>query len=285
MRSASPALIARLAESTTTLAWLWAIYRTDGVVQGFTTLDREIELDYVTYSPARGFNPSATVSAIGTGMQGGQVEIIMDDAGVSKDDVLADRYADALNSLKVVDYMDLSAGAIDVFDGRVLTVAIDDERPEVVTFKTEGKLNRQRSLVFDIYSSTCRADLGDNRCRVDIDALKQSFTVTALIPPLGQQRFFIDLTEPDDYWNEGVILFETGPSTGIAAEITQSLATGRIDLYLPLPFGVAVGNTGTIWPGCDKTFTTCQQRYQNIVNFRGEPFMAVRAALLDEGNK
>ena len=38
-----------------------------------------------------------------------------------------------------------------------------------------------------------------------------------------------------------------------------------------MPSAVAVGDTYSLRPGCDKTFATCKDRYNNVKNFRGEP--------------
>ena len=42
-------------------------------------------------------------------------------------------------------------------------------------------------------------------------------------------------------------------------------------LFLPMPSEVAVGDNYSLRPGCDKTFSTGKDRYNNVKNFRGEP--------------
>jgi hypothetical protein len=55
MKSISPALAARLASGTTTLALCWKLTRRDGVVLGFTDHDRDIAFDGVVYEATTGF--------------------------------------------------------------------------------------------------------------------------------------------------------------------------------------------------------------------------------------
>ena len=55
MKTASPALLAHMAQGTTTIAWCWKVTRTDGEVFGFTSVDRDLTIDGVTYAAATGF--------------------------------------------------------------------------------------------------------------------------------------------------------------------------------------------------------------------------------------
>jgi hypothetical protein len=41
-------------------------------------------------------------------------------------------------------------------------------------------------------------------------------------------------------------------------------------LIAPFPFTVAVGDTFTAFPGCDKSLQTCTNKFQNQLNFGGE---------------
>jgi uncharacterized phage protein (TIGR02218 family) len=40
-----------------------------------------------------------------------------------------------------------------------------------------------------------------------------------------------------------------------------------------MPYPVAVGDQFTISAGCDRSMGTCIGRFNNIVNFRGEPYV------------
>lgn len=121
----------------------------------------------------------------------------------------------------------------------------------------------------------------------------QLFTVVA--PIVNNQTFDTNLTtllgagpvppaipdpEPlsdnrDNRWDLGLVHWITGNNADISIEVRRSLSLdGEISLYLPAPFVIQVGDTGKIFTGCDKTTTACFNRYDNMVNFRGEPFVA-----------
>lgn len=73
------------------------------------------------------------------------------------------------------------------------------------------------------------------------------------------------------YFDYGVITMTSGASAGLSMEV-KSYAPGTITLQLPLPFGCGAGDTYSLLAGCGKRFDEdCVARYDNAVNFRGEP--------------
>ena len=41
----------------------------------------------------------------------------------------------------------------------------------------------------------------------------------------------------------------------------------------PLPFAPMTGDAFTVYAGCDHTQGTCQNRFNNLANFRGFPYV------------
>ena len=60
-----------------------------------------------------------------------------------------------------------------------------------------------------------------------------------------------------------------GLNNGIRMEVKTHGTSGALQLQLPMPFAVQVGDTFTIVPGCDHTKATCKAKFNNVVNFRG----------------
>lgn len=74
------------------------------------------------------------------------------------------------------------------------------------------------------------------------------------------------------YFTYGLVRWLSGANTGYAMEVRES-SVGSVTLALPMPFAIAVGDTYSIIAGCDKTFASCQTRFNNLLNFRGEPYV------------
>jgi hypothetical protein len=86
------------------------------------------------------------------------------------------------------------------------------------------------------------------------------------------------------YFDRGLITFTSGPNTGLSMEV-KSYTPGQMILVLPMPYVVAVGNTYSLIAGCDKTFPTCRDRFSNVVNFRGEPYLPGLDSIVQVGRK
>jgi uncharacterized phage protein (TIGR02218 family) len=46
-----------------------------------------------------------------------------------------------------------------------------------------------------------------------------------------------------------------------------------ITVLQPLPAAVVSGDAFEIYPGCDKTKATCENKFANLIRFRGYPFI------------
>ncbi|TDV04693.1 putative phage protein (TIGR02218 family) [Paraburkholderia caballeronis] len=83
---------------------------------------------------------------------------------------------------------------------------------------------------------------------------------------------FISFTYNVGYFAYGNVRWTTGANAGLTSDVKQ-FAPGVITLALPVPNAIQPGDEYVITAGCDKQFGTCQTRWNNIVNFRGEPYV------------
>nr|CAX84100.1 uncharacterized protein, phage-related [uncultured bacterium] len=73
-------------------------------------------------------------------------------------------------------------------------------------------------------------------------------------------------------YDGGLVTFTSGDCSGLKMEVKSSNGAS-VTLFMPMPRAIAVGDTFTLQPGCDRRVETCRQRFDNLVNFRGEPFV------------
>lgn len=84
----------------------------------------------------------------------------------------------------------------------------------------------------------------------------------------------VDARASDDWFNYGALVFESGLNTGVVSEIKDWDATTKIiTLYISVPFNIYPGCKVRLYPGCDKRLSTCKNRFSNVLNYRGEPFV------------
>jgi uncharacterized phage protein (TIGR02218 family) len=76
----------------------------------------------------------------------------------------------------------------------------------------------------------------------------------------------------DGYLNWGLVTWLTGNNVGASMEIKNYFQSSHtLQLFLPMPADIQAGDKFAYYPGCDKRRTTCQLKFSNIFNFRGEP--------------
>lgn len=111
---------------------------------------------------------------------------------------------------------------------------------------------------------------------------RRAFRVTELTPNSGQSVSAgvpTALGFPDDWFNGGVVRFDTGNNAGRSFEVKDFDADDGVTieqdvtLWGNLPFDIQVGDVACILPGCDKVFGTCIAKFDNAINFVGEPFV------------
>lgn len=71
---------------------------------------------------------------------------------------------------------------------------------------------------------------------------------------------------------QGRMEFVDGPNAGLTRAIKANTASS-FTLISPLPVAPNVGDHFNIYEGCDLTKGTCQTKFNNLVNFKGQPFV------------
>lgn len=83
---------------------------------------------------------------------------------------------------------------------------------------------------------------------------------------------FINFDYSMGYFAYGLVKWLTGNNANAQMEV-RSFGLGHVTLAMPMPRPIQVGDTYIITAGCDKQFGTCRDRWNNIVHFRGEPYV------------
>lgn len=263
----SQALLDHLAGEATTLATLWRLDLTDGTVMGFTDHDQPITYDGVTYQASAGFD-ATTVQTVGDlSVDELEVDALLEGGGITQGDLAAGRFDFAEILIFSVNYRDLSQGRIIWRRGW-----LGEVKPEggVATAEVRGLTQALKQTIGETYSAACRADLGDSRCKVDLTAL----TVTGAATAVTGQATFSDAnrTEEAGYFDYGVITWTTGANAGLRMEV-KFYDGAQFELFEPMPYPIDVGDEYQVHPGCDKRFDTCKAKFDNAINFRGEPYI------------
>ena len=272
--SVSVAMAAYLAQDVTTLAFLWKVIRPDGAVFGFTSHDTDITYLGLTYKADTGFIPSTTNTSSGLAVDDAEIQGVLSALAINQAEILAGVWDGSEVWLYQVNYEDLTAGAIIMRRGWIGEIK---SGKNAFTSELRGLTQKLAQQIGQNYSPTCRATFGDARCGKNLDDYK----VTGAITSVADLHEFADTArvEADHYFDLGLITFITGLNAGLSREVKLFTATS-IFCELPFPFAIEIGDDYEMWKGCNKTFATCKDTYNNIINFRGEPYIPIGDTLI-----
>lgn len=116
------------------------------------------------------------------------------------------------------------------------------------------------------YQTQCNHSLYDGRCRVARAAFQQDTQVDTV----SQTEITVASVggNPDQWFRAGeIVRVRDGERRLIVRQV-------GLNLTLNFPFRtLQVGNQVQLFAGCDRTATTCRDKFSNIVNFGGHPLI------------
>ncbi len=275
MRDVPAALAAALSGSLTRLAVCWRIQRTDGVLVALTSHDRDIEIDGTRYEASGGIDLATMAESAGSEIDNLEVRGALAARNIRAQDIRAGRFDGARVRILLVDWSDPQAGTILLKEGVIGRIRADGPAFEA---ELRGPGDLLATPVTERFTPFCRAELGDARCKRGLRAFTHEVRVTAVVDPV---TFEIDRTsEPDGWYDFGRLRWHLGANTGSFGEIRRQTGA-RITLFAPPAAPILPGDMAEIVAGCDKARTTCRDKFDNLANFRGEPFLPGIDRLLD----
>lgn len=265
MLNLSSEVMSALDAEVSKLAMCWKLTRRDAVVQGFTDHDRDIVLDGVTYIAASGIGATAITSSLGLKVDNLELEGLLSDDSISQSDILAGKYDYAQIDVWLVPYEDTSHSGAHLKTGWLGEITMKNGQ---FIAEVRGLSSKLQASIGEVYTPTCRASFGDARCGYNLS----SVNVSGSVSHVEGQLSFLDgaLSQADGFFDYGSISFLSGANAGLTREIKR-YAEKRFSLIEPLPYALNIGDNFEATAGCDKRFDTCCDRFNNALNFRGEP--------------
>ncbi len=265
MRIISPQLEAHFEGGLTTLATCWKITREDTTELGFTDHDQSLTIDSVDYDSLAGFTPTTVENKSNMSVDNLDIEGQVFPSKITEEDLLAGLYDYAEIEIFIVNYEDLTQGKLVVKRGRLGEVTLNSQMFQA---EVRGLTQHLSQTIGDVFSPSCRAILGDSKCKVALAGFTVSGTVSEVV---NNQTFKATvLTEAAGWYTGGEVEWTSGNNDGRKIEVKEFASTQAV-LALPMGKSIQVGDGFDIIAGCDKTRETCQSKFSNIINFRGEP--------------
>lgn len=286
MRTDIPALLLEhFQRDSSTIALLWAIERKDGLFVRGTEHDQDIELvgdvNYTDIDLAGTYPSNASIT----------MSDITSNSDMSVDNTQAEGILqqEPVTVIRDLNVRDIEGGMFDM--APVWVLACNWRQPSMghvvlrrgylgeisrdsdfrYTAEVRGLAQLLQQTILETYGERCSVRrLGDSRCRVDVASITETVTVTVAD---SRRRFHVtDISAfPEQRFAAGIIRGLTGENVTVEREVKRDNRDGVhgfIDLWDALPFDVQVGDTFELEPGCDRTITTCHDKFDNVVNIQ-----------------
>lgn len=250
--------------NVSSLSFCWRIERADGAGLALTSHDETVVRDGVEHRPDPGVVPAAISRSLGLEPHSSEIAGALTADALSGGDLELGRWDGARVTLSAVDWEDVQAPSLRLIGGKLGDVSVSGGSFSADLLGAESRLNE---AVCPSTSPECRAEFGDNRCRVDLAGR----TARARIVAVDGGRLQVDRTF-DERFLFGRIRYLAGANCGSTSVVIG--VEGDTITVRDLPRGaVEPGCVVEVREGCDKRFETCVNRFVNALNFRGEPHL------------
>ncbi|MEP3422772.1 MAG: DUF2163 domain-containing protein [Erythrobacter sp.] len=245
-------------------ATFWRIFRQDGIALGFTSHDRDLAFAGLRHRAAPGMVPAAIRMTSDLSEDSAGVDGALSHDSIKSAELSAGLFDRAAIEIGIVDWETLEHHTI--YSGAIGRIE-DDSRGFSAELKSAKQVLEQD--IVPRTSPTCRALFCGPGCGLSANKFTDRVALTAL--DLDLNRVQLNNVAGAGHV-DGKLRFLNGPQTGKPFGIL-SVDANWLTLDRPIEAGVSIGTQAELIEGCDHTLTTCASRFNNAVNFRGEPFL------------
>ena len=286
-RAIPVALQTHLDQRATTVCRLLQIKPAREAVLGYSSTNRAITFDAsdgfgaVDYQVMSGFDMSALVASSNTDVDNAEARVLALAGGpITEAKINAGVYDGAEFTVYEVNYNDLTAGRCYVVAHGYIGKA-KSLRGAMFTLELRSLIDLLRQVPWEKWQIACRvrqfgSQPGEERfpCRYAIGPEWVNDEAVTSVGVENTRTFTASgLAQAADYFAPGMLLWTTGPNTGLSFEVESFGLGGIISLLFPAPYPITAADEFNIRRDCTRQWSghnSCQT-YGNRPNFRGEP--------------
>jgi uncharacterized phage protein (TIGR02218 family) len=280
MRSAPPELIAYInqvraqTDAQLTLANCFLFQLAMGTQLAYTDVDYPVTLNGITYA-ANALQISGLKFKCAIGVDPDEQQITL--AAKSTDTIGGVPALSAIGK-GVLDGCEVSRFLV-FFDGRggpvIGSVLLFKGRVGKVDSvgRTRAKITVNSDLILldidmprNLYAPGCQHVLYDAGCTLNAANFGTDGSVESA------DNGTIHWSGATDNYTQGKLLFTSGINNGLAFTV-KTVSGNGLTLAYPMEDVPSIGDTFTVYFGCDHSMGTCRDKFNNLQNFRGFPFI------------
>ena len=247
------------------VATFWRIRRQDGVTIGLTSHNGNLWFDGIRHMSSPGMLPSAIRRTADLSSDSAEVQGALTHDSIAAADLEAGRFDGATVEIGLVDWETL--GSAILYRGIIGGVAEEAGGYQADLQSVKAALETDP---VPRTSPTCRAKFCGPGCT--LNPVRFTHEAQSSGVDLANNAITFAAAPDAELFESGSLRWVDGPHAGQAMEI-MSAEDGWLILDAVLDPRLPVGTRALLREGCDHTLTTCTERFDNAVNFRGEPFL------------
>ena len=193
---------------------------------------------------------------------------IINDNYFKQEDILNGKLNNVYIEIFLINTVDLDSDKLIINQGYINNIKIVANKFIANISSIQNKLNKK---ITHSFSQRCRAQFCDNKCTLQ----KKNYTYYGKITKIISNNIFYDSkrNEENFYFNFGEITFLSGSNSGLCFQI-KNFTNNEIELISPYIYKLKIDDQYSIIAGCDKNFSSCITKFDNALNFRGEPYIS-----------
>ena len=233
--------------------------------EGFTAFDFPIIYNGMMYDCATGVGPTAVPASFGLAIDGTDITLLFGAGAIERDKIESGFYQNARVEFFALNWRAPSQGKVILHSGTLGKVQLMQATATFEMLPWSAPANRASGKVM---GASCDCVLGDARCAggkrgggVNIASLTHAGTIQSVVS--GIEMTVSDMGLLDGRASFGRLRFLSGSLRGAVLPVKRSWSSGRLLLDLPAPKLPDVGDSIELVEGCDKSFSTCRDRFNN----------------------
>ncbi|MCW1383218.1 DUF2163 domain-containing protein [Novosphingobium sp. KCTC 2891] len=248
-----------------TAAVWWRIERTDGVTLGFTSHDRNLDIDGVVHRTAPGMVPSAIRRTATFEPDSAEIAGALSHDAIREEDLSAGRFDGAAVAMGLVDWE--NGERVTLYQGTIGTVGMEGSGFSADLQSLKAMLDRE---IVPRTSPTCRAEFCGEGCTLSAGRFATVCTLTDIAPEGNAVRIAGGPAAANLAF--GKMRWIDGPEAGLWRRI-EGVDGDWLMLDRAVSLATLPATRLAVREGCDHTLQTCAARFANAINFQGEPFL------------
>lgn len=262
-RQISKELKEKLSSPVLTIAYCICLKFRDGYKKCYTTHDQIISFENEKFFPNSSFKPSAIYYKEGMSVDNLELSSLLD---FDLEKLLSGYFDGAYVEIFLLNYLSPQHGKMILFHGEIGEINLNDNK---YVAQLRGRSSCFSNNIGSIYSPNCRARFCDSDCGLNLADYQFNGRIEKII---DQNNFITNLAQPNGYFTRGWLQFSKGKNEVGKLDI-KNYFNNEVELFTTPCFPIHIGDEFVITAGCDKEIKTCVSKFNNAINFRGEPHL------------